>query len=164
MKAQILVVAVDPTEYTHLSLRDLEPVLTPDEKEAAQVKGWLLKGVEVGGDEVYGFRIPADHASPEVATWIFEAVEVETSGVVARGWVRAGQTSGSVEASVTFQASEVRKVERQVVLAEHQARQRQAKEDGKTRKAQRDAMTALRAKVEARLKGVAEVAPAGKGK
>src|SRR5262245_7673425 len=111
MKAQILATSVEPTEYLAPALADLEPVMTAEEREAAAIKGWVIKGVEPGGEEVFSFRVAADHAPDDISTRIFQPLEIDCRGVTGRGWIRSGQTKGSVDATITFQAVAVTPIE-----------------------------------------------------
>lgn len=153
MRAQILMTSVEPTEYLSPSLSDLEPLMTAEEKERAVVKGWLVKGVEPGSDEVFTFRIGAEQAPADIDQRVFQPMEVDCRGVTGRGWVRSGQTKGSVEATITFQAVAITPIEMSVVLQEQQRRAAQAKADNERRSAQRDFATRMRAQIEDRLKG-----------
>jgi len=153
MKAQVLVTSVEQTEYIGMAVQDLEPLMTPEEREAALVKGWLIKGVEPGGEEVFSFRISAEHAPPDVEQRIFQALEIDCRGVTGRGWVRSGQTKGSVEATITFQAVAVTPLDMAAILEEQRRRQQQVKADVERRSHQREYLTRLRSRVEERLKG-----------
>jgi hypothetical protein len=158
MKAQILATSVEPTEYLSPSLADLEPIMTAEEREAAVVKGWVIKGVEPGSDEVFTFRVAAENAPDDIATRIFQPLEVDCRGVTGRGWIRSGQTKGSVEATITFQAAAVAPIEMAAILEEQRRRQSQAKAEGERRTIQRDHLNRLRTRIEDRLKGGGEVA------
>ena len=160
MKSQILVTSVEPTDYFAPALADLEPVMTAEEKESALIKGWVIKGVEPGGDEVFSFRIAADHAPTDLDQRIFQPVEIDSRGVTGRGWIRGGQTKGSVEATITFQAVAVTPLEMSAIVQEQQRRQQQAKADNERRTVQRDYLTRLRSRIEERVKGGA-AEPAG---
>jgi hypothetical protein len=153
MKALIMITGVQPTQYLAPALKALEALLTEEEKAQALVRGWDLQGVEPGGDEVFTFRIPADSCDKDIAQKVFQAAEVDCRGVSGRGFIRSGQTSGSVEANITFQAVGVRLVDMQDVLAEQQRRQQQAEFDAQRRVAQRKAVEELTRRVQARLAG-----------
>jgi hypothetical protein len=153
MKAQVLVTSVEPTEYIGMAVQDLEPLMTPEEREAALVKGWLIKGVEPGAEEVFSFRISAEHAPPDIEQRIFQAVEIDCRGVTGRGWVRSGQTKGSVEATITFQAVVVAPLDMAAILDEQRRRQQQVKADVERRSHQREYLLRLRSRIEERLKG-----------
>ena len=153
MKAQILATSVEPTEYLAPALADLEPIMTAEEREAAAIKGWVIKGVEPGGEEVFSFRVAADHAPDDISSRIFQPLEIDCRGVTGRGWIRSGQTKGSVEATITFQAVAVTPIEMTAILEEQRRRQQQVKADSERRTVQRDYLTRLRTRVEDRLKG-----------
>src|SRR5262249_54152289 len=153
MKAQILATSVEPTEYLAAALADLEPVMTAEEREAAAIKGWVIKGVEPGGEEVFSFRVAADHAPDDISSRIFQPLEIDCRGVTGRGWIRSGQTKGSVEATITFQAAAVTPIEMTAILEEQRRRQQQVKADSERRTVQRDYVTRLRTRIEDRLKG-----------
>src|SRR5258708_6844573 len=148
MKAQILATSVEPTEYLVPALADLESVMTPDERESALVKGWLIKGIEPGGDDVFSFRIAVDHAPDDIASRIFQPLEIDCRGVTARGWIRGGQTKGSVDANITFQAVAVTPIEMTAILEEQRRRQQQVKADSERRSVQRDFLARLRTRIE----------------
>src|SRR5262249_27342677 len=145
--------SVEPTEYLAPALADLEPVMTAEEREAALVKGWVIKGVEPGGEEVFSFRVAADHAPDDITSRIFQPLEIDCRGVTGRGWIRSGQTKGSVEATITFQAAAVTPIEMSAILEEQRRRQAQVKADSEQRTVQRDHLNRLRLRIEDRLKG-----------
>jgi hypothetical protein len=156
VKAQILATSIEPTDYLSLALADLEPIMSPDEREAALIKGWVIKGVEPGADEVFTFRIAADHAPDDIDQLIFQPLEIDCRSVTGRGWVRSGQTKGSVDATITFQAVAVSRIEMSAILQEQQRRQQQARAESERRTVQRDYITRLRVRIEERLKSGAE--------
>src|SRR6516165_321629 len=98
MKALVVITGVEPTQYVAPQMRTLEALMTEEEKARAHIKGWDLKGVEPGGDEVFTFRVAADSVDKDIALKVFQPAEIDCRGVSGRGWVRNGQTSGSVEA------------------------------------------------------------------
>jgi hypothetical protein len=153
MKAQVLVTSVEPTEYIGMAVQDLEPLMTPEEREVALVKGWLIKGVEPGGEEVFSFRISAEHTPPDIDQRVFQPLEIDCRGVTGRGWVRSRQTKGSVEATITFQAVAVAPLEMAAILEEQRRRQQQVKADVERRSHQREYLSRLRLRIEERLKG-----------
>jgi hypothetical protein len=155
MKALILITGIKPSQYLAPALRALEQVMTEEEKARAQVRGWDVQGVEPGGDEVFTFRIAADSADKDLPQKVFQAAEVDCRGVSGRGFIRSGQTSGSVEATITFQAAGIRFVEMGEVVAEQQRRQQQAEFDAQRRVVQRAAFDELARSVQARLSGSA---------
>lgn len=152
MKAQILLTGVDPTEYLSPQFADLEPLMTEPERAQATVKGWIVKGVEPGGDDVWQFRIAQDAAPKNIVEKVFQPYEVDCRGVTGRGWIRSGQTKGSVDATITFQAVALTPLDMTVILEEQARRQKQAQDERERRTAQREALNALRIQVEARLK------------
>ncbi len=156
MKAQILATSIEPTEYLAQQLSDLEPVMTPEEREAALIKGWVIKGVEPGADEVFTFRIAGDHAPADIDQLIFQPLEIDCRSVTGRAWVRSGQTKGSVDATITFQAASVTRLEMNAILQEQQRRQQQTKAESERRTVQRDHLTRVRARIEDRIKGGVE--------
>ncbi len=158
MKAQVLATSIESTEYMALQLADLEAVMTPEEREAALVKGWLIRGVEPGADEVFSFRIAAEYAPADIDQLIFQPLEIDCRSVTGRAWVRNGQTKGSLDATITFQAVAVSRVEMNVILQEQQRRQQQVKASNERRTVQRDYLSRLRIRIEDRLKGGADAA------
>jgi hypothetical protein len=155
MKALVVITGVEPTQYVAPQMRTLEALMTEEEKARAHIKGWDLKGVEPGGDEVFTFRVAADSVDKDIALKVFQPAEIDCRGVSGRGWVRNGQTSGSVEATVTFQAVAVRFVDMSVVLEEQKRRQEQAELERERRKAQREFFDQLAKQVQQRLAGQA---------
>lgn len=164
MKAIVMVSGVDVTEYLAPDFEDIKAVMTDAEKDAATVKGWLIKGVEPGSDEVYAFRLAADHAPADIENLLLEGAEIDCRGVVARGWVPRGQTKGSVDAKVTFQAVAVVAVDKKVLRGEMQRRQAQTKQDAESRQTQRTVLERLRTQIDERLKGSASVEGGKAGK
>jgi hypothetical protein len=153
-KLMLLVTAIEPTDYSDPQLRDLEPVMTDAEREAALVKGWNVKGVEPGGDDVFVARIAADMAPPDIETFLFQPVEIDARSVSGRGFIRSGQTQGSVSSdTITFSAVTVTKVEMTVIMDEQRRRTEQAKAASQSRTIRRDYMRRLRERIEDRLKG-----------
>lgn len=153
-KLMMLVTAVEQTEYVDSQLRDLESVMTDAEKDKAQVKGWLVKGVEPGGDDVFSARIPADMAPENVETLLFHPVEVDARSLQARGYIRSGQTQGAVTAdNIVFQAVAMTPVDMSVIMQEQQRRSNQAKAASQNRTVRRDYIKRLRAQIEDRIKG-----------
>src|SRR5260221_1171662 len=84
MKAQVLATSIESTEYMALQLADLEAVMTPEEREAALVKGWLIRGVEPGADEGFSFRIAAEYAPADIDQLIFQPLEIDCRSVTGR--------------------------------------------------------------------------------
>jgi hypothetical protein len=153
-KLTMLVTSVEPTEYLDSQLRDLEAVMTDAEKDGAQVKGWNVKGVEPGGDDVFVARIPADMAPAEIETFLFKPVEVDARSVSGRGYIRSGQAQGSVSSdTITFAAVAITLVDMAVIMQEQQRRTEQAKASTQARSVRRDYVKRLRTQIEDRLKG-----------
>ncbi len=153
MKSLILMTGVEPTEYVTPQLRELEAFMTPDERDQALIKGWNVKGVEPGGDDVFTYRIAAEHAPADIESLVFSPVEVDSRGVTGRGYVRSGQTKGSVASdTIIFQAVALTPATLEAIQAEQKRRAAQAKADTARRSGVRDRYTALRAAIELRIK------------
>jgi hypothetical protein len=165
-KLTMLVTGVEPTEYLDAQLRDLEAVMTEAEKDIGQVKGWNVKGVEPGGDDVFIARIAADMAPDNIEGLLFKPVEVDARSVSGRAFIRSGQAQGSVTSdTITFAAVAITPVDMSVIMQEQQRRADQAKASTQARTIRRDYIKRLRTQIEDRLKGgTPEVASANGAK
>jgi hypothetical protein len=149
MKTRVMITGAKTTEYLAAALRDLEAVLTPEERAKASVKGFDVLGVEGGSDTIYHYRIAATLAPADLDKWAFRAVEFDCTGATGRTWGN-GQ-KGPMEADVTFTAVAVTPIDLSVIQADAERRAEQAKTETDAYKAQRQALTALEAAVRERL-------------
>ncbi len=149
LKNRIMITAVKATEYLPGYFRENEAVLTPEERQAALVKGWDVAGVEGGSDEIYHYRVPANLAPPDLGKWSFRAVEMDCTGATGRTWGN-GQ-KGPVDADITFNAVAVTAIELSIIQADADARAQQAQSLSDAYKLQRKSLEALEAKVKERL-------------
>lgn len=149
MKTRVMITGVKETEYLAANLRDLEPVLTAEERGKALVKGFDVLGVEGGSDTIYHYRIAANLAPDDLGKWAFRAAEIDCTGATGRTW--GNGTKGPMEADVTFTAVAVASIELSVIQSDAERRTEQAKTESTAYKAQRQALTALEAQVRERL-------------
>ena len=149
MKTRVMITGAKNTEYLAAALRDLEAVLTPEERAKALVKGFDVLGVEGGCDTIYLYRIPATLAPADLDMWAFRAVEFDCTGATGRTW--GNGTKGPMDADVTFTAVAVTPIDLSVIQADAQRRSEQAKTESDAYKAQRQALVALEAQVRERL-------------
>ncbi len=161
MKSMGMMTGKKQTTYTATAVVDLEDVMTPEELAQAQVRGYSIQVIEPGAQQANTFTLPLEFAPSDIDSYLFGPVEIECRTAQARGWVKKGQTSGAVEAPVTFRATAIRKVDLAAVHTEMAAREQQDTSASEHRRDQRDFFDALRKTIEERQKGVLQAA-AGK--
>jgi hypothetical protein len=142
----------EPADYLDLRLQDLRDQMTDDELKRAMVPVWLLRVIEPGSDEAYLCRISAEDAPKDIEALLFQPVEVECRGLAAKGFIRNGQTKGTVEAdTITFQAFSIKPLNLDQVKAYNRQLGDKTKEDAARKEAQRKRVETLRKEIEARL-------------
>jgi hypothetical protein len=78
-----------------------------------------------------------------------------------RGWIRSGQTTGSVEAAITSQTVSIAPIEMGAIMEQQRRREQQAKVEAERRTMQRDYLARLRSLVGDRLIGGGDGEAAG---
>ena len=154
MNMEALMTSYEAADYLDLRLAALREQMNEAEMKAAMVPVWLVKVVEPGSDEVYTVRINAADApkDTDLDALLFEPVNVDCRGLAAKGFIRNGQSSGSIEAdTITFQGASIKPLSKDRIRAFNTERKRQALEASKRRDVQRKAIDALKQQIEARL-------------
>ena len=137
--------------YLYPSLQDMEKKLTDKEKDAGSVHNWEIKGVEPGSDDVFTYRIDVEDY-PNAEGLLFQAVEVVATGLTGRGYIKSGQTTGTVSAdSITFKALSIRPLTADEIKKLGVERQQQAKQANDRKAATKVSMETLKKQIEARL-------------
>ena len=165
MKSEGLLTSFEPADFMDMRLKKYEDQMSESEKKRAMVPVWLLKVIEPGNDEAYTVRINASEApkDTELDQMLFEPVEVDITGLAAKGYIRAGQTSGSIDAdSITFKGVSVTPLSKDRIRAFNGERRRLAMERSAQRDVQRKLVEDLTLEIEARLKKDEQDAKASK--
>ena len=154
MQLTAMLMSYAPADYLDLRLQDLRDQMTDQELQRAMVPVWLLRVVEPGAEEAFTCRINADDApkDTELEALLFEPVEVQCRGLAAKGFIRNGQTKGSVEAdNITFQAFSLKPLGKDQVKGYNRLLQQKAKEETARKENQRRRIDTLRKEIEARI-------------
>ena len=138
--------------YFDPRLEDLRDKMTDQEKSLGMVKAYEIKVIEPGADEAYTFRLPAANLTLNLDDVLFMPVEIEARGLNARGFVKNGQATRSVEAdTITFQAIGIRALDRKELMEFNARRQRIASEEQAKKDKQAEDVKALRKSIEDRI-------------
>jgi hypothetical protein len=164
MLFQGILTSSEKKPYIDPRVADLEKQMNATEKAAATVDAYELKAIEPGADEAYVFRLPAANLTVNLDDVLFLPVTIETRGMNARGFVKSGQTSRSVDADTTFQAISLVAMKREELLAFNARRQKIAEEEQAKKDARKDEMTKLKESIEQRIAKLASGGDARNGK
>jgi hypothetical protein len=163
MKFQGIFTGSEEVVGVDFRLRDLEEVMTPEEKQEATTLTYRLQALEPGLEEAYIFNLPADAlGTVKLDDLLFQPVEIETRGYTANGFVRGEQkVVRTDQISLAFTAISIQPFKREELLKFNKLRSDLAKDRRDKASATAERLKLLRTKVQDRITKQA-APPAGK--